>query len=245
MTKGKPWVFSTKPVPECNICSNHLFSVCHPHISNITSLKNFTPRNKEDNITSILLGSSTLHNVWKSREYNPKFPTYHDCIIGGQIHDCHASFLQQLCSWSGQLHVVLACGVNNVSTRDSAKDIIFQLKSFVSSIEDLNPRNKIVISSLLFAPKYCDIGLPPHKNMMNKVREVNNWIEEFNMEETGIMLDLGKRGVLGNPMQGISVEHHYRDWREGMVEKKLHLTQNIKDEIAGELVKVFSDMRKL
>ena len=29
----KPWKFSTKNVDECNICSNELFSVCHPHIS--------------------------------------------------------------------------------------------------------------------------------------------------------------------------------------------------------------------
>ena len=154
MTKGKPWVFSTKPVPECPICSNHLFSVCHPHITNITSLQlKKSSSIKEDNITSILLGSSTLHNVWKSTEYKPKFTTYHDCIIGGQVHDCHASFLQQLSSWSGQLNVVLACGVNNVSTRDSASDIIFQLKSFALSIKDLNSRNRVVIGSLLFAPK--------------------------------------------------------------------------------------------
>ena len=29
----KPWKFSTKNVDECTICSNELFSVCHPHIS--------------------------------------------------------------------------------------------------------------------------------------------------------------------------------------------------------------------
>jgi len=239
MTKVKPWVFSTKPVPECGICSNHLFSVCHPHITNIGSLKG-----KKENITSILIGSSTLHNVWKSKEFRPNFPTYHDCIIGAQIHDCHASFLYQLGSWSGQLNVVLACGVNNVSTMDSAKDIIFQLKSFASSIKNLNSRNQIVIGSLLFAPKYCDTSLPLHRNMLVKVREVNSWIEEFNKEETGIMLDLGKRGVVGDPMQGNSIMHNYRDWREAMIEKKLHLSQNIKDDISRELVKVFTDMRK-
>merc|ERR1712032_1071558 len=31
----KPWKFSTKNVDECNICSNELFSVCHPHISRL------------------------------------------------------------------------------------------------------------------------------------------------------------------------------------------------------------------
>ena len=34
----KPWKFSTKNVDECNICSNELFSICHPHISRCTSI---------------------------------------------------------------------------------------------------------------------------------------------------------------------------------------------------------------
>jgi len=234
-------VFATKPVPECGICSNHLFSVCHPHITSLASLQS----RKARDITSILLGSSTLHNVWKSYRYKPQFLTDHDCIIGAQVHDCHASFLYQLGGWAGRLDVVIACGVNNVSTRDSASDIIFQLKSLVSSIKDLNCKNNVVIASLLYAPKYCDIRLPSHKNMLDKVREVNRWIEQYNMDETGIMLDLGKRGVEGNPMEGSSVLHRYQDWRENLVEKKLHLTQDIKDDIARELVDVFSDMRKL
>eukprot|EP00090_Calanus_glacialis_P000442 TRINITY_DN10266_c0_g1_i1.p1 TRINITY_DN10266_c0_g1~~TRINITY_DN10266_c0_g1_i1.p1 ORF type:complete len:243 (-),score=77.16 TRINITY_DN10266_c0_g1_i1:102-830(-) len=241
MTLGKPWVFATKPVPECAICSNHLFSVCHPHITSLTS---YHGRQVGD-ITSLLLGSSTLHNVWKSHKFKPKFLTDHDCIIGGQVHDCHASFLHQLVGWSGQLNVVLACGVNNVSTKDSASDIIFQLKSLVASIKYQNAKNKIVIASLLFAPKYCDSRLPRQKNMLHKVREVNSWIEQFNKEESGLMLDLGRRGVEGDPMQGSSVVHKYQDWRENVVERKLHLQQEVKDDIARELVDVFTSMRQL
>jgi len=241
MTKYKPWVFATKPVPECGICSNHLFSVCHPHITSLTS----SLARQVGDITSLLLGSSTLHNVWKSHKYRPKFLTDHDCIIGGQVHDCHASFLQQLAGWTGQLNVVLACGVNNVSTRDSASDIIFQLRSLVASIKYQNPQNSVVIASLLFAPKYCDSSLPRQRNMVGKVREVNTWIEQFNMEETGLILDLGRRGVEGDPMQGSSVVHRYQDWRENMVERKLHLQQAVKDEIARELVDVFTSMRQI
>lgn len=141
--------------------------------------------------------------------------------------------------------MVLACGVNNVSTRDSASDIIFQLKSLVASIKYQNAKNNVVISSLLYAPKYCDSRLPSQKNMLHKVREVNSWIEQFNMEETGLMLDLGRRGVEGDPMQGSSVVHRYQDWRENMVERKLHLQQGVKDDIARELVDVFTNMRQL
>ena len=239
MTISKPWVFATKQVPECDICSNQLFSVRHPHITSLSGLGATEGR------ASLLLGSSTLHNVWLSHNYRPQVHTYHDCIIGGQVHDCHASFLHQLAGWTGRLDVVLACGVNNVSTRDSACDIIFQLKSLVGSIKFQNPKNNIVISSLLYAPKYCDASLPSSKNMLHKVREVNRWIEQFNMKETGLVLDLGLRGVVGDPMEGSFIVHRYQDWREQVKEKKLHLQQRLKDDIARELGQVFSGMREL
>lgn len=236
-------MFATKPVPECLTCSNHLFSVCHPHISSVPRLLASASGRPERR--SLLIGSSTLHNVWKSASFRPQFATDYDCIIGGQIHDCHASFLNQLAGWSGQLDVVLACGVNNVSIRDSAFDIIFQLRSVVGSIKSQNVKNKVVISSLLFAPKYCDVSLSWEKNMVNKVREVNRWIKQFNKKETGLALDLGVRGVVGDPMTGSSIKFRYLDWKEDVVQKKLHLKQALKDDIAKQLVQVFTDMRRI
>ena len=56
MTVTKPWIFATKPVAECDPCSTEIFSVCHPHITNLCRLQGDSPAN-------ILLGSSTLHNV--------------------------------------------------------------------------------------------------------------------------------------------------------------------------------------
>lgn len=95
----KPWKFATKNVDECPICSNHLFSVCHPHISSAAE------RNKSETLESyscsicrenhditsdekrkIVMGASSLHNVWKETSYQPGFHIDFDCIIGGEIH---------------------------------------------------------------------------------------------------------------------------------------------------------------
>lgn len=241
MTSMKPWVFSTKPVAECNICSNHLFSVCHPHITSLSGvLKNLT-----DEPLNILLGSSTLHNIWKCPTFKTRFRTDYDCIIGGQIHDCHASFLCQIGQWSGPLNVVLACGVNNIPTGDSALDIIFQFKSLISTIKNLNVKNKVVVAQILFAPKFCDSSLQSNRNMLHKIREVNKWIKEFNHEETGLHLEIGKYGVIGDPMKGRKVQHNYLEWNEKIVARKLHLVPEVKNKIAPDLVSVFRRMQEL
>ena len=75
--------------------------------------------------------------------------------------------------------------------------------------------------------------------MLKKVRSVNRWIEDFNSRETGIQFDLGKYGVIGDPSKGDYVVHEYKEWKELNVERKLHLTDQVKNEIAYHLVNIF------
>ena len=232
MTITKPWIFATKPVSECGPCSNDIFSVRHPHITNLHRLQCQRRPN-------MLLGSSTLHNIWRCGEFRGVREFCHDIIIGGQVHDSHYSFLHSTEHWPGPSNIVIACGNNNIPTADSGQDIIFQLKSFVRSIKRQNPDNRVVIASLLFAPKYCDKSLSPSRNMLKKVRSVNKWVEGFNRRETGVQFDIGKYGVIGNPSEGDNVLHSYQDWKEPQIGRKLHLTDNVKNEIAFDLVNVF------
>ena len=80
------------------------------------------------------------------------------------------------------MDIVLACGVNNIPTDDTAKDIIFQFKSFVKSIKEHNDKSRLIVATLLYAPKYCDNRLSNNNNMVEKVREVNKWIEDYNQQ---------------------------------------------------------------
>lgn len=235
MTVPKPWIFATKPVAECPPCSNQIFSVCHPHITNLRRLQG-------DGETNILLGSSTLHNVWRCPGFRGVKQFHHDIIIGGRVHDSHYSYLQHSQGWQGAANVVVACGNNNIPTSDCGQDIILQLLSLVMSIKRQNKNNKVVVASLLYAPKYCDRSLPASRNMLEKVRTVNQWIREFNEDETGIQFDIGKYGVRGDPTRGDQIIHCYKDWREPAVDRKLHLTDQVKNEIADDLVRVFQDL---
>ena len=105
--------------------------------------------------------------------------------------------------------MVVACGNNNIPTTDSGQDIIIQLCSLVLSIKRQNKNNKVVLASLLYAPKYCDKSLPASRNMLDKVRTVNEWIKEFNSDETGIQFDLSKYGVMRDPSIGDEILHCY------------------------------------
>ena len=240
MTVVKPWVFATKPVPECVTCSNRLFSCQHPHITNLSTIRN--------NHSNILIGSSTLHNIWRSKYFIRKVDNFHyDTIIGGKIHDSHYSYLVNTEHWSGDANIVIAVGNNNADSAygDSYSSIVAQLQSFVCSLLRQNPRHKVVIASLLYAPKYCDHSLPRHRNMLDKVRRVNRWISKFNKKQTGLQFDIGQYGVDGDPMAGDMIEYRYDDWKEPSTSHKLHLIPSVKDEIAKDLVKLYRSMEDL
>ena len=128
---------ATKDCPECTICSGDVFEVCHPHISTRQDLlerqNTFGEwpfcricRVKHPVIDPVqplrvVLGSSTLAGLWKTRTFSENCD-YHidfDCIIGGQIHDVHSSFLDQYkLNTNSPMDIVLACGVNNILTTD-------------------------------------------------------------------------------------------------------------------------------
>jgi len=244
MTIDKPWVFATKPVPECNTCSNNLFSVQHPHLSSLSKVA----WSRSSSNVNILLGSSTLHNVWRCEPFRGQVSNfYYDIIIGGKIHDSHFSYLANTESWQGCGNIVIACGNNNADSvyNDSFYNITCQLESLVLSLKRQNKRHNIVISSLLYAPKYCDSSLPRNKNMLEKVRKVNRWIYKFNKEETGYQLDLGQCGVIGDPLVGERIEYRYSDWREPDVRRKLHLVDSVKTSIAKDLVTLYKKLDEL
>ena len=257
---NKAWKFSNKNTEECRICSNALFHICHPHISthlleySLNTQKYFCsickkqhPKHKEGR-QNLVLGSSTLHNIWKVSEYRPKFHIDFDCIIGGKINDVHASFIYQFTKMKEPLDVIIACGANNIPTSDSAQDIIFQFKLLVKAIlqhsHDLGHAqpSRVIISSLLYAPKYCDSRLNPKDNKVEKVRLVNKWIQEYNKDATGKQLNLHLHGVIGNPDYG-QITHRYEDFRELNWQKKLHCSQRVKGKIAVDLMKLFSDLK--
>lgn len=260
-------IFSTKDCDECGICSDETFRVNHPHFS---VQKQFSNRKNqlreihcrlcrfkhttESERLNLVLSSSTVHNLWLSRSYQPEEHIDFDTIIGGRIHDIHASFLYQYYDLKTPMDILLVCGVNNIPTSDSSSIIIQQFESLIKTIkrhsQENNHRvgNRIVLCTVLYAPKFCDRSLPPQFDMKDKVRKVNNWIESWNTAETGLHLKLHLNGVVGDPdkdIEGTDIIHRYEDWKEPQVSRKLHLTNNVKDKVALQVLQLFRDIKNV
>ena len=198
----------------------------------------------------IVMGSSTLAHLWKCPDYrNPPFHIDFDCIIGGQIHDVHESFEKQYYDLSVPLDIILACGMNNVPTQDSAEQIILQFESLLGTIvshsikHKHSKKNRVIICPLLYAPKFCDNRLPPEENHLEKIIEVNQWIKEFNQENTNLQIAMDKLGVEEVPKIGCSkVKHDYDQWNEPQWNRMLHLNPKAKSLVAQQ---IFTAFRKL
>jgi len=198
----------------------------------------------------VVLGSSTLAHLWKTEGYQNGFHIDFDCIIGGQIHDIHLSYNRQYRDVAKPMDIILACGMNNIpSGRDSSKNIVLQLKSLLKSIKrhtknhDLNTENRVVICPLLFAPKFCSNRLPPAENHLSKIIGVNKWIKKYNRKNTGLQINMDKKGVQEVP-NGVNdpIEHVYEDWNEPEWTRMLHLSTEAKSSIATEVITVFEKL---
>jgi len=252
-------IFKTKDCPECDICSDDVFEIRHPHFST----QKTTPKrgghyfcrlcrknhSKESSRLNVVLSSSTLHNLWKNPSFKPDQHIDFDTIIGGRIHDIHASFLYQYSELTSPMDIILVCGVNNVPTEDTSQQMIQQFESLIKTIKNQSIQNnhkipnRIVLCTVLYSPKTCDKSIPPHLNMTQKVREVNNWIHEFNESETGEHLKLHLNGVYGDP-DTENLVHRYDEWREPEIKRKLHLTNEVKDRVATQVIQLFRKIKQ-
>ena len=105
----------------CQICQKK-----HPDPKNDTKIRK-----------KVVLGSSTLAHLWKTDGFkqNCDFHIDFDCIIGGQIHDVHLSFLRQyMDNISNPLDIVLGM----ISHKKSLLTIIchkHKIKNFIKKFD--------------------------------------------------------------------------------------------------------------
>jgi hypothetical protein len=203
-----------------------------PHISLRTSVPPIKQATK-----TIVIGSSTLSHLWRAPTFKPLSPVDFECIIGGRVTDVHKMFLATYGDYESPLNVIVCCGVNNIPI-DSSEEIIKQFKRLAQAIIEHNENNKIVLSSILFAPKFCERGTSDYLNHIERTRRVNSWIKSFNTKETELILDLSKFGIKGNSSNTNGIQFVYEDWKEDEIHKKLHLSYVVKKKVAVEVTEL-------
>ena len=215
--------------PEATVELSNVFRG-KPHIS----LRTSGPAVEQ---ATILIGSSTLSHLWRAPDFKPSSPINFDCVIGGRVSDIRKMFLMTYKDYESPLNVIVCCGVNDIAVQCS-EETILQLKTLAQTIMENNTRNKIVISTILFAPKFCYRGSPDYLIHIRRTRHINNWINSFNAGETGLNLDMSKFGISESSSIDGGIRFAYEDWKEDEVNKKLHLSYAVKKKVAVEVTEL-------
>ena len=187
------------------------------------------------------MGSSTLSHIWKCNTLRPSVPLAMHCLIGGTVVEIHRMFLKDYGSYLEPLNVIFSCAINSIPL-ESAQQIITQMKCFNYSVKHLNKDNSVIFSTMSFPPKLCDSHNPYYQTNIQKIKTVNNWVEDFNRSNSGLSLNLASYGSLTVDGQ---VALKYDEWKEVNVNKKLHFSSDIKRKVAVDLSKLTETLSNL
>ena len=148
---------------------------------------------KPDGDLNVLVGTSQFHNIHTPRDADAtrKEP---DPFHIDWVTVCDASITELEHAWyvdywtsNKPMRILLCGGLEDLPAGKSVTDVIEQILHFKQKVDRQNPRNELVVATLLNPPKYTwfeDNGEPPrnHKNLIREIKELNSWIVKFNTE---------------------------------------------------------------
>ena len=148
---------------------------------------------KPDGDLNVLVGPSQFHNIHTPRDADAtrKEP---DPFHIDWVTVCDASITELEHAWyvdywtsNKPMRILLCGGLEDLAAGKTVTDVIEQILHFKEKVDRQNPRNELVVATLLNPPKYTwfeDNGEPPrnHKNLIREIKELNSWIVRFNTE---------------------------------------------------------------
>lgn len=207
----------------------------------------------------VVLCDSTLHNAFTDLKIKRYFHMDIDSIPGAKVWDLERAFTQTYAKDSTPVDIVLIAGINQIKSQ-SVKEIMASYKSISEALmkhsHDNSHKcpNTVTISTLLYPPKFCDFResshpifpshLTPKTNLLSKIDQINQEINNFNLEvtegrrskekETFALHSYGVRHGKGGR------EHRWNMWFEKEDAKKLHLTHEWRGKILDRIQLYFT-----
>ena len=209
---------------------------------------------------NVCLGDSQLHQFFSPREPGvicPPDPIHVDwnTIPGGTIPDLHHAYVVDYGKYKRPMRVLLVAGVNDLLRGGNFTTItnnILLLKQAIDHQNQFHPskRNELVVATILNPPKLCwfpDAGPPPpgHRNRLQEITDLNNWIVEFNSRYGNCTprfhrfgVKTGRKFVNGAPAP-LHV-HQFSKWRQSEeVHDMVHLNDSMRIRLAGSVITHF------
>ena len=174
----------------CEMCSDTSKSVRHHHFSS-TAIKRMAmtdrisktamcPVCKSPEPVSIpatetrrvVMADSTLYGVWDKMP--PSLLHFDiDSIVGGKVRDMTRALERNYLHLPNRYEVIVVAGINNIGAGETAAQImeeILELKNVLKNHSEKwrHPTQSFaVICTVMYAPKFCSLSLPPPQKWLN------------------------------------------------------------------------------
>ena len=261
----------------CRMCSEVNLPIYHHHFSS-TDIRRTAMSSSESNKTymccvckdlepvtiqaaetrKVVLADSSLYGVWdKMPPPKPGTPKLHyeiDTIVGGKVRDMTIALRRNYLHLPNRLEIIVVAGINNIGANDKAENIIEDMKALKKVLEHHSeqwkhdPPSIVSFSTLMYAPKFCSLTVPPSppepwvaawvpppdfNNRAEEVRKVNDWVIDTQRAEGMGLVRLDYTGI--KRFKSGTKQHKFdnkdgatRVWREDEVFRKLHFTMDVK-----------------
>ena len=282
---------STVPLDRaCPMCSDSHGTIRHYHYSSTEIRRMFLDKGKQTTtypcpichkqepvvvppmeVRRIVLSDSSLHGVWNQTLPQNIVHFDIDVIVGGKVRDMIRAFNKNYKHMPNRMEIVVVAGLNNIGAGETADQIITEMEELKQVVSEHSKRWKhdppsyVVFCTLLFAPKFCSLQLPPSSGTDLVYPEVAEWIPapSFNNRylETRKLNDLiisknkeGGQQLIPVRLDYVGVrrhksgayQHRYDNkagataiWKEKAVFKKLHLTMENKVKVISNISSCF------
>ena len=238
----------------CEMCSSASRAVRHHHFSSMairrmvmsdrTSYTAMCPVCKIPEPVAIpametrrvVMADSSLYGVWDKMP--PKLQPQHfdiDSIVGGKVRDMTRALERNYLHLPNRFEVMVVAGINNIGAGGKAKQImgeILDLKKVLKVHSEKwrhTPPSLAVFCTVVYAPKFCSLSLPPpptdpevaewvpHSSFNNKFSEIkrlNDLIIDMTRAEKLDLVRLDYHGI--KRLRSGILQHKY-DNRPGVV----------------------------
>ena len=241
LMQGVDYTSVSNRVHLCPTCMNH-----HPV--------------RPQNGLNVCLGSSQLYDFHHPREPGVECPPdkmHVDwlTIAGGTIADLEYAWSLDYQRSARPMRVLLASGLNDLlkgGTMETLTNSILQLKNTVDENNKYHPEvlNEFVVATLLNPPIlawFPDFGQAPtgHNNRLQELRDINNWIVEFNNSYGNVTPRFHRFGLKTGKYwrNGVMVPytiHQISQWRQSEpLAEKLHLSDKWRIRLGGAVLNHF------
>ena len=179
------------------------------------------------NTATVILSDSLLCHLWQHTEIQVGQQPIFYCLVGGKINEIGKLYSKVQIK---PKNIILCAGTNNLLSQSSDK-IIEELQKLTKLLYKEN----VVICSLPYPPKFCELNGMLNEKMVKKISSINTFIRMFNLNNSKVSVNLHN---YGSEFINQSLKFKYNEWKESNKFKKLHFTFLVKKQIAKEISKI-------